>query len=225
MSRRSSVFIEGNAARFRELDKIRESNPEKLIQCRHGDANFELRSILGNSPWSGQIGGNGLHRAVVFLDPYGMNVDWDTLCLLAETRAIDVWYLFPLQAVTRQLSADLNRVDAHKQDRLDEIFGTTNWRNELYDTHVTTDLFAQIFNTSTRRVSQPQIEAYARKRLETLFRYVSEPLPLIAEGRGHLFSLFCLSNSKSDKAIELIQKGVRSTLKKFGQASRHTSVR
>lgn len=217
------VFIEGNAVRFRELEAIRKENPGKLIECRHGDANTELRSIFASPPWNGQTGGRGNHRAVVFLDPYGMNVEWDALRLLAGTQAVDVWYLFPLQAVTRQLSGDLDKVDAHKQDRLDDIFGTPNWRSELYETQVITDLFAQTFNTSTRSVTQPQIEAYARNRLGTLFRYVSEPLPLIADGRGHLFSLFCLSNSSSDKAIELIQKGVRSTLKKFGSASRRTS--
>lgn len=219
------VFIEGNAARFRELEAIRKENPAKLIECRHGDANTELRSIFANEPWSTQIGGRGNHRAVAFLDPYGMNVAWETLKMLANTRAVDVWYLFPLQAVTRQLSGDLDKVDTHKQDRLDDIFGTANWRRELYETRVVTDLFAQTFNTSTRSVSQPQIETYARRRLETLFRYVSEPLPLIADGRGHLFSLFCLSNSASDKAIELIEKGVRSTLKKFGPASHHMSGR
>jgi three-Cys-motif partner protein len=217
------VFIEGNAARFRELEAIRQENPGKLIECKHGDANTELRAILNSPPWSGQVAGKGNQRAVVFLDPYGMNVEWDTLRLLAGTCAIDVWYLFPLQAVTRQLSGDLDRVDTHKQNRLDSIFGTSNWRDELYNTQVITDLFAQTFSTSTRNVTQPQIEEYARKRLTTLFRYVSEPLPLIADGRGHLFSLFCLSNSQSDKAIELIEKGVKSTLKKFGPASRRKS--
>jgi three-Cys-motif partner protein len=217
------VFIEGHSARFRELETIREDNPNKLIECRHGDANTEIRSIFAEPPWKGLVGGRGNCRAVVFLDPYGMNVEWDTLRMLARTQAVDVWYLFPLQAVTRQLSVDISRVDTHKQNRLDDIFGTPDWRTELYQTQVVTDLFAQTFNTSTRRVTQQQIETYTRMRLGTLFRYVSEPLPLIAEGRGHLFSLFCLSNSSSDKAIDLIAKGVRSTLRKFGVASRHMS--
>lgn len=163
-------------------------------------------------------------RAVVFLDPYGMNVEWETLELLASTRAVDVWYLFPMLAVTRQLARDMSRVDEHKSAKLDEIFGTSNWRKELYDTQVIDDLFDQPVTTSVRKVTLPQIEEYARKRLGTLFRYVSEPLPLIAEGRGQLFSLFCLSNSSSDAAIDLIKKGVRATLKKYGgPASRRMS--
>ena len=220
------VFIEGDASRFRELDAIRSSRPEKRIECRHGDANSELRAIFTSFPWGDQVAGRGKLRAVVFLDPYGMNVEWDTLRVLASTKAVDVWYLFPMLAVTRQLARDISRVDQHKSAKLDSIFGTTDWRQELYDTQVITDLFEQPVTTSVRKVTLPQIEEYARSRLKTLFRYVSEPLPLIAEGRGQLFSLFCLSNSASNPAIDLIKKGVRSTLKKYGGgASRRMSGR
>ena len=220
------VFIEGNSARFRELEAIRARHPGKTIECRHGDANQELRSIFSSFPWSSQVRGRGRHRAVAFLDPYGMNVAWETLDLLAGTRAVDVWYLFPMLAVTRQLARDLTRVDEHKAARLTSIFGTANWREELYDTRVITDLFETSVTTTTRKVTQPQIEEYARARLGTLFRYVSEPLPLIAEGRGQLFSLFCLSNSESDAAIDLIVKGVSATLRKYGEgASRRRSGR
>jgi len=220
------VFIEGNESRFRELEEIRTSRPEKKIICRHGDANTELQAIFTSSPWSDQAAGRGKLRAVCFLDPYGMNVEWATLELLANVRAVDVWYLFPMLAVTRQLANDIARVDGYKAAKLDTIFGTTNWREELYDTQVFTNLFEERVTTSTRKVTLSQIEEYARKRLETLFRYVSPSLPLIADGRGQLFSLFCLSNSASDAAIELIKKGVKATLQKYGgAASRRMSDR
>lgn len=220
------VFIEGNESRFRELETVRADYPEKKIVCRHGEANAELRAIFTSAPWLNQIGGRGKLRAVCFLDPYGMNVEWETLELLSNTRAVDVWYLFPMLAVTRQLANDIARVDKHKAAKLDTIFGTKNWREELYDTHVFTNLFEETVTTSVRKVTLPQIEEYARKRLQTLFRYISPPLPLIADGRGQLFSLFCLSNSSSDAAIELIEKGVKATLKKYaGAASRRTSGR
>lgn len=215
------VFIEGQASRFRELDAIRKARPDQKIECRHGDANAELRSIFTSAPWRNQIAGRGKHRACVFLDPYGMNVEWETLRLLADTKAADVWYLFPVLAVTRQLAWDMSRVNESKASKLDSIFGTLNWREELYNTHVSLDLFDTVVTTSVRKVTQPQIEEYARKRLGTLFRYVSEPLPLIADGRGQLFSLFCLSNSASDPAIGLIKKGVKATLRKYGGAASH----
>lgn len=218
------VFIEGNAGRFQELEDIRLSRPDKRIECRHGDANAELQTIFSTAPWRSQANGRGKLRAVVFLDPYGMNVAWSTLGLLSSTKAVDVWYLFPLSAVTRQLALDADSIDIHKSQSLDSIFGTSKWRDELYNTSTTVDLFDNLVTSSKRRVSQKQIETYSRTRLGTLFRYVSDPLPLIADGRGHLFSLFCLSNSESDAAISLIKKGVKATLKKYGgRASHRTS--
>ena len=134
-----------------------------------------------------------------------------------------VWYLFPINAVTRQLAIDLNKVDEHKQRSLDGIFGTTEWRSELYAPSLNGDLFDMLATRADRDVGVPEIERYARKRLGTIFRYVSEPLPLLANSRGHLFSLFCLSNSDSDRAIGLIKKGVAGVMKNYGSASHRRS--
>ncbi|MEW6074198.1 MAG: hypothetical protein AB1726_16580 [Planctomycetota bacterium] len=35
-------------------------------------------------------------RKVLFLDPYGMQVEWVTIEAVAQTKAIDLWVLFPL---------------------------------------------------------------------------------------------------------------------------------
>jgi len=217
------VFIEGHRGRFRELDAIRTANPDRHIECRHGEANEQLQQIFTSPPWSGQYGSKGKLRAVVFLDPYGMNVEWKTLELLAKTQSVDVWYLFPINAVTRQLAIDLDKVDKHKQRSLDSIFGTTDWRSELYAPRTNGDLFDMITSRSDRDVGVHQIERYAQERLGTIFRYVSEPLPLLANSRGHLFSLFCLSNSDSDRAVDLIKKGVAGVMKNYGPASHRRS--
>lgn len=208
------AFIEGHRGRFRSLERIRDENPDRGIVCLQGDANQKLLDIFGAPPWSKQKGGRGSCRGLCFLDPYGMNVDWATLKLLAETQAVDVWYLFPLDAVSRQLAGNLDRVDANKQKRLDEIFGTSTWRDDIYKVETTQDLFAEMITTTTRQFDRGQIERYARDRLNKIFRYVSEPLPLLNDGGRQIFSLFCLSNSSSDKAIGLIKNGVAWVLKR-----------
>ena len=210
------AFIEGHRGRFQSLEKIKAEHPERGIVCLNGDANEKLTEIFGRPPWSQQREGKGSCRGLCFLDPYGMNVEWATLKLLAETRAVDVWYLFPLEAVSRQLAGTLDRVDENKQRRLDEIFGTPNWREDIYKVEETHDLFAEKITTATRQLDRGQIERYARERLGTIFtRYVSDPLPLLNDSGRQLFSLFCLSNSSSDAAIALIKKGVASVLKKY----------
>jgi type III restriction enzyme len=90
-----------------------------------------------------------------------------------------------------------------------------------YRTETSLDLFAETISTATRTFDRGQIESYAKGRLETIFKYVSEPLPLLHDTGRQMFSLFCLSNSASDSAIKLIKNGVQSVLKKHGPAASH----
>ncbi|WP_294266440.1 three-Cys-motif partner protein TcmP [uncultured Sphingomonas sp.] len=217
------LFIEPHRGRFKDLAALREDYPGRVIDCRRGDANQEIAAIFSAGPWHGGRIANWTDRAVVFLDPYGMAVDWSTLQLLANTRAVDVWYLFPLEAVNRQLAHDLDRVDANKQVRLDQIFGTSAWREELYHTQVSRDLFDVLTERSGRQVNKRQIEQYAISRLRTIFKYVSDPLPLINEADRQLFSLLCLANPATDAAEKLIKRGVNWVFKQYGPASRRKS--
>jgi three-Cys-motif partner protein len=215
---RRFVFIERDPKRFAALQALEAANQGREIALENRDANDALCDLFTRPPWSLQRRGKGLHRGVVFLDPYGMAVRWSTLKTLAGTGALDIWYLFPLNAVTRQLAKDFDAVDPKKQAKLDEIFGTPDWRTELYEVKTSdqADLFGDApASTTTRVASQRQIETYAQTRLHTLFPYVSEPLPLLMPGRAQLFSLFCLSANASPIAQGLIDKGVRFVLKKY----------
>lgn len=214
------VFIEADAGRHAALCALRDAHPSRSVECRAGDANEELVNLFTGSPWNAQVGGSGPHRAVVFLDPYDMSVRWQTLRTLAQTGSIDVWYLFPLNAVVRQLARNGKALDASKERALTEIFGSASWKDDLYETKVETDLFDTIEHTN-RVANQRQIEAYAKKRLETLFAYVSEPLPLLTERGAQLFSLFFLGANKSPAAIALARKGATAIIRQHGRPASH----
>ncbi len=214
------VFIEGHGGRFRDLTRLQDKHPD-VVDCKHGEANDELKKLFSSLPWSGRKNGNWTHRAVVFLDPYGMNVQWKTLEMLAATQAVDVWYLFPLEGVNRQLAHEFDRVDDNKKLALDQIFGSPDWEEQLYATETTRDLFDTLTTSTRRQASKKQIEAYAIKRFESIFSFVSPPMPLLAETNRQLFSLFCLANPSTETAHKLIKRGANWVLKKYGrQASR-----
>ena len=84
------VFIEQSAKRCRELEALRTEFPLLAadIDVRRGDANAEIRTLCSRT-WSSR-------RAVLFLDPYGAQVEWTTIEAIAATKAIDLWLLFPL---------------------------------------------------------------------------------------------------------------------------------
>jgi three-Cys-motif partner protein len=90
------LFIERIPSRAAELLELKLKYPDRaqLIEVKEGDAGIILQQWCASLDWR-------RNRAVLFLDPFGMDVDWPLLEVIAKTRAIDLWYLFPLFAVNR----------------------------------------------------------------------------------------------------------------------------
>lgn len=213
-------FAEQHRGRARQLEILKQEYPYD-IEIRQGEANAELRALFAKEPWSGGRS-SGRQRAVVFLDPYGMSVDWETLEVLARTERVDVWYLFPRAAVIHQLANDIQGIDDSKRRALARIFGCDDWESEFYsDKPAQAQLFdLQPHITKARHATSADIAAFARKRLKKLFCYVSDPLPLNIKGHEY-FELYCLSNNRY--AVPLIQKGVDHVIRKYAPASHRKS--
>jgi three-Cys-motif partner protein len=96
------LFIEQCADRAAELMALKAEFPHLVdrVFIANEEANSCVRRWCANTDWRH-------NRAVVFLDPYGMQVEWPTIEAVAQTHAIDLWLLFPLgQAVNRLLTRD-----------------------------------------------------------------------------------------------------------------------
>jgi three-Cys-motif partner protein len=211
------VFIEKDAFRFAALERVKSEYSGRDIRCVQGDANVELRSIFSNGAWI-LPGRCGLQRGVVFLDPYGMSVKWDTLRFLAQTGRADVWYLFPLHAALRQLSHDHTALDPSKRAALNEVFGTPDWEAHFYEHKpAATNLFDfEPVATPFREANSHKVERFAADRLRSIFKFVSEPIPILTRHKLRQFSLFLLSGNPNERATALIKKGVAAQIKKYG---------
>ena len=94
------------------------------------DANAALKTLCGRYQWRSE-------RAVLFLDPFGMHVEWSTLEAIAKTGAVDVWYLFPYAGLYRQAAKNADALDADKEaSRLCNLF-SVNFRGVGHDAGVT----------------------------------------------------------------------------------------
>lgn len=215
------VFIEDDGPRFNALCALQQTDPR--VTCIKGDANEILPELFQSSAWRIAPGrsGKGMQRGIVFLDPYGMQVRWETLAMLAATRRVDVWFLFPIEAVSRQLAHRFTAVDSWKQASLDAVFGGPEWRNDIYCDAPSDDLFATAAPDKSRAMSRREIEGYFTKRLEGLFSYVSPPMSL---GNRNQFSLFLLVANDSPAAVALAKSAMKDVLKRHAlAASRRTS--
>jgi three-Cys-motif partner protein len=104
------------------------------------------KSLIATNTWRST-------RAVLVLDPYGMQLEWSTLEVVAATKAIDVWFLFPLAGLYRQATRDLADIDQHKRAALTRIFGSDAWEEELYPKTTREDLFEGLKEQPRQRVA------------------------------------------------------------------------
>lgn len=169
------VFIEKHRKRFEELQqlKIEFPNLASSIETIRGDANDEVQKLC-SSNWLGQH-----RRGVMFLDPYGTQVSWATIAAIANTRAIDLFILFPIGTVNRLLNRD-GRIIPARKERLDRMFGDDRWFEKLYTPVQTGSLFSSDLVTTFSKAGDPFsiITKYFVERLKTVFAEVAET-PLI----------------------------------------------
>lgn len=190
------IFIEQDKERIESLNKLKSEFPEltKDILIKNEDANKYLLKICSQVDWK-------KFRAVVFLDPYGMQVEWDTIKALAKTKAIDVWILFPLGVAVNRLLRKDGVINSKIKERLDKIFGSDDWISEFYIEEETESLFGS--EQRTRKIGDfDKISKYFNNRLKSIFAGVAEnPIPLFNSRNNPLYLLcFAAANERGAKA-------------------------
>lgn len=139
-------------------------------------------------------------RAVVFLDPYGMEVEWKTLQEIAATKAIDLWVLFPLgQAVNRLLTRKGEPPEGWAR-RLTAFFGTPEWKERFY--RASPPVQASLFPTREEIEQEEVLERIANfedigefflERLSTIFERVSKRTLSLSNSRQIPIYLLCFA--------------------------------
>lgn len=186
------LFIERNPARGAQLEKLKARFPElaRNIKIQVGDANVEIRKLC-TLDWR-------RHRAVLFLDPYGMQVEWATIEGIAATKAIDLWVLFPLGMGVNRLLKKSGEIPQAWRARLDVLLGTERWYEEFYEFQSSPTLFDEGAERVVR-ASTEVIGRYFNERLRSLFAGVAdEPRVLRNSKRSPLYLLcFAVGNAKA----------------------------
>jgi three-Cys-motif partner protein len=183
------MFIEKSGSRIAELEKLRTASPHKnRIVIEKGDANTRLLSLVDSKDWK-------KWRAVVFLDPYGMQVNWEIIQKLGGTKAVDLWFLFPLGQAVMRLLRKQGDPPAEWQAALDRIFGTHEWYSRFYVTDRHTGLFNHEI-VSTRRVADWQaVGAFMIERLKIAFHAVDTDPGVLLNSQNVPLYLFCFASA------------------------------
>lgn len=194
------LLIEKNAAKAARLEAhVWQSPVSERCTVVQGDANDAIAKFCAAMDTKRE-------RAVVFLDPYGSQVNWETVASLGQTRAVDLWYLFPAgMSVHRQVSTKGSVHETHEAS-LDRIFGTAEWRDRFVKTSTENDLFGAA-DAVEKLVTPESATEFFIERLRTEFNGVvlDSWLPL-GRGGAHWYSLVFASANPSEKAIALTKR-------------------
>ncbi len=200
------VFIDLKQSHYRALCALKDEHPGRNIDVLRGDANQMIREAIAGRSWAGV-------RAVMFLDPYGMHLEWSTLEAIRRTGAIDVWYLVSLEGLFRQAARDRSKLTDYKRDKITAMVGASDWEDEWYPTETQVSLFDFASESATtsgpgdrRSANVGAIEAYFLRRLRGLFPMVEKPLRLTNKGGVQTFALFFAISNDSPKAMGLAKK-------------------
>ncbi|MDP1642844.1 MAG: three-Cys-motif partner protein TcmP [Phenylobacterium sp.] len=162
-----------------------------------GDANRAIQDHIQTVNWKKA-------RAVMFLDPYGMNVEWQTLEAIRRTEAIDLWYLVSLSGLYRQATHRGSALDEKKRAALSRMLGTPAWEKAWYEEDRQRDLLSMLDSEETRRTASLDLmEDFVLQRLRSLFPTVLEPLRLKNDRNAPMFSLFFAMSNPSPAAARV----------------------
>lgn len=197
-------FIEVDSRKAGELQNM--INAE-FPQMRHlvtifcGDANDKLAEIIRSVDWR-------YNRGLLFLDPYATELNWSTLENVAQTKSIDVWYLFPFSALERMLPK--NGKYNMWEDCIDRLLGDPGWREEFYKKDPQMTLFKLPPDDSDRKdgerlvkdANPNHIKDYILSRLDKIFPCVSKHARIFRNSKRSPMFLLCFAISNESKAAQ-----------------------
>jgi three-Cys-motif partner protein len=181
-------FIDQSATRSRKLKNLQNEFPMKNIQVRRGDCNVILRKEVIPT-----ISRKSKQRGLVFLDPYGLQIEWATIEALGKAGTLDIFVNFSLMGLTRLLRRD-QPPDKNTREEISRIMGNTEWIDELYSPTPLSQLWGGEPQLKREVVRAEWLAHLYAKQVGQLFTYVSTPGIMRNSRNSALYSLFLASH-------------------------------
>lgn len=181
-------------------DKVAGLREHELVKKRgavvhHGDCNeVLLKQILPHFSYK------SFRKALLVLDPYGINLDWEVMRTAGELGTVEVFLNFMVMDMNRNaLWRNWKAVSEKKLARMDRFWGDRSWQEVVYSREK--DLFGEEIVTK-KAGNDPIVDAY-QKRLKTVagFKYVPDPVPMKNEQGAIVYYLFFAAHKPAAAGI------------------------
>ncbi|MBF2063480.1 MAG: three-Cys-motif partner protein TcmP [Calothrix sp. C42_A2020_038] len=187
-------FIDVSSRRIERIEMLREDFPHSRIEIYEGNCNNVLRdNIIPQIPYASK------KRAFVFLDPYGLQVDWETIQDLANTKTCDIFINFSVMGVTRLLPKD-QPPQSEALEQISKVMGSTDWINQIYQppAQVQLSLFENPEPTLSRETIRAEwLASLYTEHLSSLFPHVSKAVLMKNSTNSALYALCLASHNQT----------------------------
>jgi three-Cys-motif partner protein len=175
-------FIEKDPAKERILRASIGKMPNVTIHL--GDSNkILLDKILPTMTYG------SYRKGLLFLDPYGLHLDWEVVEAAGKSACVDLLLNFPIMDMNRNvLRGDPSSVPAMQVERMNRFFGDERaWRDVVYEEPL--GLFGPM-PPQKRPGNESVVQAYLRRLKDIAgFKYVSTPLAMKNEVNSVVYYL------------------------------------
>jgi three-Cys-motif partner protein len=192
---------------FVELDQDRKKHLEETIQKNYFGKNAHVVQADCNDKLiklADFLKKNKKYRALAFIDPYGMSVNWNSIEVLKDL-GIDLWILIPTGiGVNRLLKKDGNISEAWLNKL--EIFlgiGKEKIKETFYKRYSSYNLFEDKMETfETKQYNAiEKIHQLYKERLKTVFKYVSNAFVLRNSTKAIMYHFIMATNNPNAMKI------------------------
>jgi len=132
-------------------------------------------------------------RALCFVDPYGLQVEWDVIKAMGHMRSVDMFLNFPVLDMKRNVlwRRQPELASRAQAERMTAFWGDESWREAAYQAEP--NLFGDVEPT---KVTDDRVAEAFRRRLLAIggFKYAPRPIPM-GEGRKVFYYLFFASHN------------------------------
>lgn len=191
-------FVEKNSEHIKKLKALKaEYGETRNITIYEGDTLRHLNVFIESvKDWK-------TSRAVAFLDPFGMQVPWATICDIARKKSIEIILNLPIgTTIQRLIKKDRAKMSQKDMERLNLYFGSEEWEQVVYNFDTPqTSLFDNKLTVLKYNDAAERLIGWYTNRLRALFGHTAGP-KLIKNTRGaHLYYLIWAGSHEKGKQI------------------------
>lgn len=190
-------FIDTNPVNIDKIKSLQKAithiRPERII-IRQKDCNDQVPKLADALK-------TGKFAALLFIDPFGMQINWESIASLKDTRS-DIWILIPSGVAVNRLLPKTGNVK--NKAKLEKFFGLNydDLHNFFYENKCTDTLFGKV--SSIEKLENPieRVTELYKNKLLTVWKNVT-PNPLILKNSKNvaIFHLHFASNNNNAMKI------------------------